>query len=161
MTIILMDVDGVLNPLFSFTLHEDGYTTFSIGWATWSLNSKTHGTWMRELNNKAKIVWCSSWENDCNSISNFFRLPELDYVKFHARKNGISEGETWKLRDVIDYLGTSDELVIWLDDEFQQDAWDWAETRKNTMLIPCNSSIGWTLEDYDRINTVLNLEQNL
>jgi hypothetical protein len=157
MAIIIMDIDGVLNPLFSFTLQEDGYVTITTGWTTWSLNYRLQGKWMKELIDAGHtIVWCSSWEQDANIVAQFFNLPELDYVKFEARSTGLKENETWKLKDVISYLKDSEETVFWLDDEVKEDAFDWARYRGKTHIIKCNPSEGWTLQQYEELKVLLN-----
>jgi len=156
MAIIFMDVDGVLNPLFSFTLQEDGYVTITTGWTTWSLNYRLQGKWMKELVDAGHtIVWCSSWEQDTNIVAQFFKLPELSYVKFNARSTELKENETWKLKDIIRYLGDSEETVFWLDDELEEDAFRWAKYRGNTHLIKCDSSKGWSLEQYEYMKSIL------
>lgn len=156
MAIIFMDVDGVLNPLFSFTLQEDGYVTITTGWTTWSLNYRLQGKWMKELVDAGHtIVWCSSWEQDTNIVAQFFKLPEFSYVKFNARSTELKENETWKLKDIIRYLGDSEEIVFWLDDELEEDAFRWAKYRGNTHLIKCDSSKGWSSEQYEYMKSIL------
>lgn len=148
--LILLDIDGVLNPLFSTTLHEDGYIHFTIGWISWSLNSRTHGKWIKELSENNTIVWCSSWLEESNKASEFFNLPDFDYVNF---ENTADENSMWKLADVKTYLEkNSFDHVFWLDDEFTQDVYDWAKQNASKItLIPCDPAVGWVEEDFVKI----------
>lgn len=148
MSLILVDIDGPLNPFLSPTLHEDGFTHFSIGWASWALNIHTHGQWLKELNESNTIVWCSNWMEESNKVSELFFLPDFDFINFSSPITT----PTWKLPDVDKYVSEHPaDHIFWLDDELKEDAHQWAAIRGNVTLIPCDPSTGWVEEDFVRI----------
>lgn len=155
---ILLDIDGVLNPLFSFTLEEDGFIHFSKGWASWSLNSDLHKPLLERLNSIAEIHWCSSWLDESNYINAFFQLPK-DYPYVPLRNVGFENinnhvlPETWKLNSVKEYTSSYEDKLVWVDDEIYDDAFQWAEDRglDRTLLIKTNPSVGFTLTEYQQI----------
>ena len=150
MTIIIWDIDGVLNPYLANDLAERNFFHISKNWMTVDIDLQDHAAWMRDLESKSTMVWGSSWEDDSNLIADYFWLTKhLDYIKFR----GVTHGEdiTWKLPSVIKFVDTVKEPIIWLDDEFKQDAYDWAEKRGNTKLIYCDPAVGWTFEQYQQI----------
>lgn len=151
MTIILWDIDGVLNPFMASGLSHKGYFHVSEGWISWDIDLVNHAEWMRELSTKSEMVWCSAWEEESNIISFYFGLDEtLDYIPLSQKHMGIS-GVTWKLDSVKKWLTDRDDLVIWLDDEFEQDAYAWANERGKTKLIACDPAVGFTEEQYEEI----------
>lgn len=157
MAIILVEIDGVLNPFLSYSSSEEGAIHVSIGWASWSLNFKTHGKWLEALSKENRIVWCSSWEEESNKVSEIFCIPEFEYVTFKPRITELPLGHMWKLNDVVKFIGDNDDLVIWLDTEFEKDAYEWAKYRglEKTILIECDSSVGWTYAEYVNILKLL------
>lgn len=155
MTVILWDIDGVLNPSLSDSAPDLGFLPLTSGWASWQLNPTTHGLWMKDLESKARMVWCSAWEESSNDISLFFGNKKYEYVPFRIVPPNTKPNLTWKLPAVKQFLKKISEPAIWLDDEFEQDAYDWAATRPNTLLITCDPKVGWTYEQYKEIQSFI------
>lgn len=157
MAIILVNIDGVLNPYLSHSLPEQGFIHVTIGWASWNLNPRTHGKWLEDLRSQHRIVWCSSWEEESNKVSEIFCLPDFEYIKFLPQSQESKEGQMWKLSDIIKFVGANDDMLIWIDNEFEPNAYEWAKYRglDKTVLIECDPAIGWTHEDYIRIKNLV------
>ena len=150
MTTILWDIDGVLNPLFATDLIERGFFHVDEGYASWNIDLTHHAAWMRDLSTKADMIWCSSWMNDSNIIATYFMLDNhLDYVDFPTMVD--DPDITWKLEAVKNHFAGSDEPIIWLDDEFKGDAYEWAKERPYTLLISCDPAVGWTQKQYEKM----------
>lgn len=150
MTSILIDIDGVLNPFLAWNLPERGFSKVNHTWGSWQLNSKLHSPWFKELAKYSELVWCSSWEDESNIIARYFELPDMPFVKLSGSATSSAHG-TWKLPYVEDYLAKKDEKIVWLDDEFQTDAFHWAKQRTQTLLIECDPSTGFTQLQYEQV----------
>jgi len=153
---ILLDIDGVLNPLFSFTLEEDGFIPITKGWATWSLNANKHTSMLENLDSIDSIEWCSSWGDDSNHINDYFALSRR-YEYLPLRNSGDQTSETWKLSSVKRHVKNYQEKVVWIDDELYDDAFAWAEERglDKTLLIKTDPTVGLTEEQYQRVVSFL------
>ena len=149
MTKILTDIDGVLNP-FLMPGMPSGYISVQEGWISWRLDLLYHASWLRDLNERAEIIWASTWAEDSNTVNMYFAIPVLfphiDFTQATTRP-----GTTGKLADVQQYLAGTDEPVIWLEDELEADAFEWAAQRPNTLLIHCDPRTGLTEAQYHEI----------
>ncbi len=153
---LLIDIDGVLNPLSTgskpaeFTRHE------LAGYNVWL--SPQHGTWLRALATWFDLVWATTWEHDARLIAIVLSLPlNLPVIEFNRDR----VDETWKLDDVRRYVG--DRPLAWIDDDLWSDAFVWAEERSSpTLLIRVAPHRGLTesevgrLEDFGRSLTGTN-----
>lgn len=155
MTVILWDIDGVLNPSLSESAPDEGFLPLNSGWASWQLNPTTHGAWMKNLESKVRMVWCSAWEQASNDVSLFFGNKEYEYVPFRVMPASEKADLMWKLPAVKHFLKNSSEPIIWLDDEFERDAYEWAAQRPNTLLITCDPKVGWTYEQYSEMQVFI------
>src|SRR5262245_23549026 len=109
--LLLLDVDGVLNP-FAAPACPPGYTEhdFIHGEEPVRL-CLAHGSWLRELGTRFQIVWASVWGPDANRLlAPLLQLPDLPVialppVPFHPRD---------KLPAIIRYAGQRP--LAWIDD---------------------------------------------
>lgn len=140
MTVVLWDIDGPLNPYLAvwddrMIVHGTDYNQGRF--------LPHHGEWMREytLNPAVMMVWASNWLEDTVSVSELFNLPEFPYILLGPD----SSHATWKLPSVDAYLKQyhPNEPVIWLDDELEEDAYEWAAKRGNTLLVKVDPRVGW------------------
>lgn len=117
--LLLLDVDGVLNPSASrkwldnseFTKRN---TTVSNGFTYPVWLNRKHGKQLLNLcdENGLDLVWCTTWEDEANEfIGPRLGLPQLPVIKF-----GFN-GMTWKFGSVLDYA--QDRPLAWLDDDFE------------------------------------------
>ena len=112
--LLLLDIDGVLNPLSNNP--PPGYQTYWIDGYSVAL-SERHGRWFRELHDLFDIVWASTWEHSANeSVGPLLGLPQLGVVEFGEDR----VGDTWKLQAVVAYA--EDRPLVWIDDMLYDDA---------------------------------------
>lgn len=151
-TTILWDIDGVLNPFLATDLKQRGFIHVQEGWATWDISLLEHAPWMRDLQTKANFIWCTSWEEEANTISSYFGLTSyFDHI--HLRHDETPPGNhIWKMGSVQKWLKDKPGPIIWLDDQFEEDDFKWAAARTDdTLLIQCDPVVGWTEEQYQQI----------
>jgi hypothetical protein len=146
--LLLIDVDGVLNPLAveppghvpaGFVAHElDGLRV---------LLAREHGAWLTELAADFDPVWATSWEHDADRlIAELVGLPRgLPVINFESQT-----GWTTKLPDVIRFVG--DRPLAWIDDVFGPAEHAWAGSRGvATLLIQTDHQVGLTSGHIDRL----------
>lgn len=137
--LLLVDVDGVLNP---FAVRRGvlprGFTEHAIlGYRV--LLARHHGDWLNGLADRFELVWATTWEDDANTlIAPLVGLPtDLPVIAF---PNPQATG-TWKLPAVAAYVG--DRPAAWIDDDLGSDAVRWRDLRTApTLLLRCDPAVG-------------------
>ena len=118
--LVLVDVDGVLNPARS---HAPGYRrqwVFPGGLAHRLLLNPSHGPLLNELAQVAgaELVWASYWRNRANTwVAPRVGLPPLRFVPIPRRRRphaGSSLG-TWKACHVAAWVGQTP--FVWFEDD--------------------------------------------
>ncbi len=115
-TLLLLDVDGPLNPYASSNRirKEDGYFKYKIeGFNVW-LND-AHGPMLTKFatENDLELVWATTWEHKANEYIGWrIGLPELPVIEF-----GFS-GHSWKTDAILEYAEGRE--LIWFDDDFRR-----------------------------------------
>ena len=125
--LLLIDVDGVLNPVGDHSERKGWQKHTLAGWPV-RLHPK-HGKWLSALADVFDLTWATTWEDEANQyIAPIVGLPQMPVVPF-TEEAFIEDhrGTTWKLSGVAHYVG--DRPCAWLDDDIWQDALDWAEGR--------------------------------
>lgn len=148
--LLLLDVDGVLNPLgvrelAGFTPHELGEP--GTAGHVRVLLSPDHGRWLTSLGDIFDLVWATSWEQDADLlIAERVGLPRgLPFIRFTEQS-----GWTAKLPDVTRFVG--ERATAWVDDQFDPDAHAWAESRQApTLFVETNHRVGLELEHIARL----------
>jgi HAD domain in Swiss Army Knife RNA repair proteins len=114
--LVLLDVDGVLNPL----QRSPGYQRYRAapnGITYRLLLNPRHGPLLTRLAEEtgAELVWASYWTDSANEwIGPRVGLPPLRAVPIPPRDARYSYG-AWKARHVTDWIG--DRPFVWLEDE--------------------------------------------
>ena len=147
--LLLIDVDGVLNPLAvrrqgyvppGFVAHDlDGLRVFL---------AREHGIWLTSLAVDFDLVWATSWEHDADRlIAERVGVPRgLPVITFEAPQTGW----TAKLPDVIRFIG--DRPGAWVDDALGTDEYAWASSRDvPTLLIQPDHRVGLTSAHIDQL----------
>ncbi|MBW8486118.1 HAD domain-containing protein [Actinomadura parmotrematis] len=118
--LVLLDVDGVLNPFErpGEEYHRHRCSPRGVTFRLW-LNAG-HGRMLLDLAERtgAEIAWASYWCEEANEwIAPRVGLPALPYVpipQFPGAEEGVSLG-AWKVRHVAAWVG--DRPFVWFEDE--------------------------------------------
>ncbi len=101
--LILVDVDGVLNPLF---LNEPprGFSRYKITDATYVYLNPEMGQWLIDLSIEtgAQLCWGTLWEDNANTyISPLLGLPQLPVMKIRPWKfsSTVAQDKAYSVRD--------------------------------------------------------------
>ena len=144
MPVLLIDVDGVLNP---YPDCPDGFTehAFFPDDDEPVRLAAAHGDWLRELAPQFAIAWASSWEADANVyLCPYFGLPELPFVVFPPSPFPPSA----KVPAVDAFVGQR--AVAWVDDIVTAEARVWARERDApTLLVEVDPAVGLTRDAVD------------
>ena len=155
MTLLLIDVDGPLNP-YAAKPHQKpaGYTTHRLsptGWYGKPLRvwlNHNHGKMILDFCNRYSIepVWATTWQHDANEmIGPHIGLPKLPVIEFDNSKE-------WKFPGVTKYI--KNEKIIWLDDDFVMYgklAKKFQQENPDSILYLISPQIGLTQSDLDEI----------
>ncbi|MEW9553994.1 HAD domain-containing protein [Nonomuraea sp. NPDC050783] len=121
--LLLLDVDGVLNPMGRPTA---GYRRYrcTIGRETYVVHlNPRHGPLLLDLavSTGAELVWATTWEHHANEwIAPRIGLPSLPVIPVNAGAAPVGEhGEMFKTPKVAAYAGRRP--FVWFDDQV------WAE----------------------------------
>lgn len=118
--LILVDVDGVLNPARSQAPGYRGHWVFPQGIAHRLLLNPSHGRILLELAEAAgaELVWATYWRNRANTwVAPRVGLPSLRFVPIPPRWKSLTRsplGE-WKARHVAAWVGRTP--FVWLEDD--------------------------------------------
>jgi hypothetical protein len=140
MPLLLLDIDGVLNP-YAAAGPPDGYAEHVLfpGEEPVRVNAG-HGDWLRELAGEFTLVWATAWEEEANRrLAPLLGLAPLPVIPMPAPP--FPPGA--KLPAVIEYAGQ--QPLAWLDDVVTPGMRTWAATRKApTLLIEVDPAAGLT-----------------
>jgi len=118
--LVLVDVDGVLNPARSHAPGYRGHWVFPGGLVHRLLLNPSHGPMLTELAEVAgaELVWASYWRNRANSwVAPRVGLPSLRFVPIpqHWRSHTRSSLGSWKARHVALWVGQRP--FVWFEDD--------------------------------------------
>lgn len=138
--ILAVDVDGVIS-LFGFEQAPDRATAkFQLVDGMVHCISIVAGDRLRRLSDDFELVWATGWEEKANDyLPNILGLPELPHISFEgAARFGSAH---WKLGPLEEYA--SRRPVAWIDDNFNESCYEWAEKREApTLLVPTEPHLG-------------------
>ena len=135
--LLLLDVDGPLNPYAAKNKRPDGYVMHNMrptGWESESLPAlkvwldPSHGKKLQSLG--YKIIWASTWAKDANIwISPHVGLPyDLEFIQWGTHELAAPPHMLrklyWKTPEIVSYMQEHHpgEDFIWVDDEaFKRD----------------------------------------
>lgn len=111
--LLLLDVDGVLLPARP-----------APGFDRWV------GETLRALAERFELVWATAWEHRANTLlAPRYGLDTLPVIELGSPAGGA----TYKLASVIEAVG--DSALAWVDDDLNDDAFAWAESREAPTLL--------------------------
>jgi len=138
--ILAVDVDGVIS-LFGFEEAPDrAKAKFELVDGMVHCISIVAGDRLRRLSEHYELVWATGWEEKANDyLPNILGLPELPHISFEgAARFGSAH---WKLGPLEEYA--SGRPVAWIDDNFNEGCYEWAEEREApTLLVPTEPHLG-------------------
>jgi hypothetical protein len=140
--ILLVDVDGVLNP-WAAVACPYGYEEYDFIPGERVLLSAGHGELLASLATSYELVWATAWEHNANQlICPVLSLPELPVIEFPLSGRDLLFR---KLPAVIDAVG--DRPCAWIDDAHMPDHYEWAMTRGvPTLIVDIDPAEGLTGE---------------
>jgi hypothetical protein len=135
--LLLLDVDGVLNPFPDCPKGFREYDWFPEDDEPVRL-AEAHRAWIHELRTECDLVWASGWGTDANRLlSPHFGLPQLPLVEFPP-----VPFEARAKVPAIDAFA-AERAVAWVDDMLTPEAHAWASARPfPTLLVDVDSSAG-------------------
>lgn len=151
---IIWDIDGVFNPYLASDLIERNFKRYSQGWVEWDLNVETHGAWLQELEEMATFVWGSDWESESNLLAQWFRLKKNEYPHIPLPRGKIG-GKLAPVSRWIEDNVQPKQKVVWVEDELQDNAFQWAARRTNVLLVKPDPSVGLTYNQVQAIKSFL------
>jgi hypothetical protein len=137
--LLLLDVDGVLNPFggecpVDFTEHDlfPGEEPIRV--------NPVHGSWIAELAREFDVTWATGWNDDANG----FLAPLLGIPIFPVLAMPAAPFQPGAKVPVIAGF-VQRRPVAWIDDAHTVEARDWSSARAEpTLLIPVSPAIGLT-----------------
>ena len=144
--LLLLDVDGVLNPFPECPDGFEGHDFFPEDDEPVRL-ARVHGEWLRELGGAFEVVWATGWGDEANSVlCPFFGLPEYAVVPMPPIPFGPEE----KVPAVAEYAG--ERPAAWVDDSIGEHARDWARSRLSpTLLVSVDPARGLARDHVDEL----------
>jgi hypothetical protein len=118
--LVLVDVDGVLNPARPHAPGYRGHWVFPHGVAHRLLLNPSHGRILLELAEGAgaELVWATYWRNRANTwVAPHVGLPSLRFVPIPPRWRSRTRSPLgdWKARHVAAWVGQTP--FVWLEDD--------------------------------------------
>ena len=138
--ILLVDVDGVLNPWLAENC-PPGFGEYDFFPGERVLLSPGHGELLLSLARAYELVWATAWEHRANRlICPVLSLPELPVIEFPLSGRDLFFR---KLPAVIEAVG--DRPCAWIDDEHRPDHYTWAASRDvPTLMVDIDPAEGLT-----------------
>ncbi len=143
---LLLDVDGVLNPygadcppgFVEHALFPDEHEPVRL--------CAAHGGWIAELADRYDVVWATAWGELANRLLGpLLGLPRFPVVPF-PDPPFPAEAKV----PAVDRL-VGGRPAAWVDDMLGPAASDWAARRGvPTLLLPVEPALGWTREVVER-----------
>lgn len=146
--VLLVDVDGVLNPWGRESLPEGfrEYRLFPQEDEPVRLNA-VHGRWLKELAASFDLVWATSWGDEANKLlCPRLGLDELPCVPLPATPFPAEA----KVPAIAAFV--AQRPAAWIDDLMVQEAYVWAKARSvPTLLVEVDHTTGMTRHHVERL----------
>lgn len=143
--LLLLDIDGVLNPSRSAACPA-GYREVPIGGGRDPLRIRDqHADWLTELSAALDLVWATGWRDAANQIvAPLLRLPRLPVVTLPPGPFDLDA----KMAAAMAHV--ADRPAAWIDDQLTPAVRRWAAARTPaTLLIDADPAVGLTRQMVD------------
>jgi hypothetical protein len=136
--LLAIDIDGVIS-LFGWE-ELPPHTRLQLVDGVPHCISLPVGDRLVRLSEHFELVWASGWEDKANFyMPLLLGVPELPHISFDVAPR--SGGAHWKLGAMEAFAG--DRAIAWVDDNFDQSCYEWAERRTApTLLVPTEPHLG-------------------
>lgn len=150
--LVLLDVDGVLNPFRRPSSRFARHECVVDGCSYQVLLDVRHGEELLSLSEDtgAELVWATTWEENANEeIGPLIGLPRMPVIKVMAGA-GAARGEHFKTGPVAEYV--RGRPFVWFDDELTPADWEYLTEHPDVgdfLLIevdPRNGLSGWDID---------------
>jgi hypothetical protein len=148
--VLLMDIDGVLNPYAASTC-PTGYSEYQLFPDDPEPHRLCvqHGAWLAELSNTFDIAWASAW----GCMAHELLGPILGIERFpFVPMPPIPFPPAEKVPVIDSYVGARP--AAWLDDLIGDEGHAWATSRTHpTLLLAVDPALGWTRNEVEQLLT--------
>ncbi len=145
--LLLLDVDGVLNP-YGWRRLPAGYEPHALFACEQPVAiNPDHGVWIAEAARLLDLAWVSSWNDEANRwLAPLLGIPPLPVVAMPTPPFEAAE----KVPLVAAYAG--ERPTAWIDDLHGPEATAWADDRiAPTLLVSTDPAVGLTRPVIDRV----------
>lgn len=160
--ILLLDVDGVLNPFAAkSTKRPEGFHTHRMRPKGWEVGkplrvwlNPSHGPLLRSLG--YELVWATAWGNDANTwIGPHVGLPELEVIPLRMHVENSGSKLFWKTQQIASYMLKKHpgRDFLWVDDEVKDKDLDYLRDfcPVNIEIVKVDPKTGLEKGDFDKI----------
>ncbi|MEV8509996.1 hypothetical protein AB0368_34935 [Actinoplanes sp. NPDC051475] len=147
MPVLLLDLDGVLNPFAAVTC-PDGYEERVLFEGEEPVRfCPRHGGWIRELAAVGDLSRATGWGANANELYlPLLGVEPLPFIRFPP----IPFEPELKVPAIDAMAG--DRPAVWIDDNHTAAGRRWAAARTApTLLVPIHPAKGWTRADVDQV----------
>ncbi len=145
--LLLLDVDGVLNPFGAATCPRD-FTEHHLFPDEEPVRvNPAHGSWITELAASSDIAWATGWNHDANQLlAPLLKIPALPMLTMPSAPFHPSAKVP-----LIDAYAEQRPLA-WIDDAHTTEARSWADQRTApTLLITADPAVGLNRQSIDQL----------
>lgn len=152
MTTIITDIDGVYVPFFARSNPELGFREYEGYGERAFLKPEMQKPWLETFMSKATLVWGSKWKEP-NKLLALLGI-NANWEKIEISNQDVGLG-TWKIKSIRKWVEENlspEEKLVWIDDELEEDAFEWARVRGNMLSVAPDRVIGLTQEQFEEID---------
>ncbi|GIJ11852.1 hypothetical protein ACFFMR_16525 [Micromonospora andamanensis] len=147
MPVLLLDLDGVLNPFAASSCPDDYQERVLFEGEGAERYCVAHGAWISELAAAGELWWATGWGEDANELY----LPLLGVKPLPVVRLPPAPFAPELKVPAIDAV-VGDRPAAWIDDNHTPAGRQWADQRTApTLLVSIDPAIGWTRADVDLV----------
>jgi hypothetical protein len=145
--ILLLDLDGVLNPFAAAACPEGYLEHVCFEGEDPQRYCPAHAGWIRELAAAGELWWATGWGDYANELF----LPLLGVEPLPVVRFPAVPFEAEMKVPAVD-LVAGDRPAAWIDDNHTPRGLRWAAARPApTLLVSVDPAVGWTRSDVDNV----------
>ena len=157
MIYILLDIDGVVSPLYSIPVEEQHEIVPRSQYTTWPIRiSVVNAITEWKSRDDVTVVWASSHHEDSNEIFSALGLPDSEWINF-------SDWTNEKLNNIVEFIESRsiEDRFVWVEDENSDIYQSWIESSpRDILFITPDGRTGLNDHDIEKINAFIEGDQN-